>query len=120
MILFSWTLTPNQIVALRAIEEHHRRDDAQRKARHLSDNPLSSAEFSHWITATRGLIREGFVKLFEVPVEAWERGRHSGRIRTKWEITQKGLLALELVAIEVQQQHRLLALDKKELKRIGA
>jgi hypothetical protein len=104
MIIFSWTLTPNQIIALRAIADHHRRYQlaAERKDRELiANNPLCPPGMAHWIGAVRHLCKEGFVSHKEVPLKTWERGiaRHGIKNRQAWEITEKGKLILQLVSI---------------------
>lgn len=124
MIIFSWTLTPNQIMALRAVADHHRRYlmAAARKDRAAAkDNPLGP-EIAHWITAVRGLIREGFITHKEVPYQKWELPAFANpaKHRQAWEITEKGKLMLQIVAIEIEETGRLMADDRANLKLLKA
>lgn len=123
MILFSWTLTPAQIGALRAVADHQAAyesiaDRKDRKA--LSELRPACADYSHWISSTKGLIREGFIRHIEVPLQKWELGVWGNNKRQSWEITQKGRLLLEIVAIEIEEQSRVLASDRKVLKLLAA
>lgn len=120
MIIFSWTLTPNQVLALRDVAEHHHRyKEAAAKRQFLrnGENELDTHNLKHWIGATRHLIREGFVVHKEVPWEPWElKHQPYAKSRTAWEITAKGLLVLQMVEIEVNQQAQVLKIEKAELK----
>lgn len=124
MIIFSWTLTPNQILALRSVADHHRRYEeaaAKKKALGEGENPLDQYDIKHWIGATRHLFKEGFISHKEVALEKWEKAAHPHRkMRQCWEITPKGLLMLQLVEIEVTEQARILKVDKTQLKILQA
>jgi len=118
MIIFSWTLTPNQVLALRSVANHHRRykESAARKEL-LRENPLDEYGIKHWIGATRHLFKEGFIVHKEVAWQPWEQRKHPhSKFRQSWEITTKGLLILQMVEIEVNEQAHILKLDRKELK----
>lgn len=119
MIIFSWTLTPNQVLALRSVADFQRRYEeaaAQKKFLDLTDNSLDQYNLKHWIGATRHLFKEGFIVHKEVPWESWQKKYAHSRMRQAWEITTKGLLVLQLVEIEVHQQANILKIDKKELR----
>jgi hypothetical protein len=121
MIIFSWTLTPNQVLALRSVAEaHHRYEQAAKKKKALPwHENVPCANIKHFIGATRHLIKEGFIVHKEVELEPWEKQQLPQRFNNKrqaWEITAKGLLILQMVEIEVSQQAQLLKLDEKELK----
>src|SRR5689334_11446098 len=119
MIIFSWTLTPNQVLALRSVAEHHRRYKeaaAKKQFLQLQDNPIDAYELHNWFGATRHLFKEGFISYKEVPWESWEKKHTGQKMRQCWEITTKGLLALQLVEIEVNEQANVLKIDKKQLK----
>ena len=123
MIIFSWTLTPNQILALRDIADFHRRyEQAAAKKQYLGyTHGVDQHNLKHWIGACRHLIKEGFAVHKEVPWEPWEKKHHPfPKGRQAWEITAKGLLVLQMVEIEVNQQANALKLDQKELKLLQA
>lgn len=124
MILFSWTLTPNQIMALRSVADYHQAYEyaaARRDRKLLEGTRLNCLDIPHWSTAVRGLLREGFVRHSEVPMEKWEKGVNGhGTVRQLWEVTEKGRLMLQIVAIEVEEQAKTLALDRKQLKLLQA
>lgn len=119
MILFSWTLTPNQIECLKSVAEFQARDDAAIKAKRYNDSELGPPGVRNWIGATRLLFRENLIATHDVPVHPWERGHWTGKTRPKWEITQKGRLILQLVTLEIRDQMALLSSNEKELKRIA-
>lgn len=119
MIIFSWTLTPNQVLALRSVADFQRRyEEATAEKRFLGEgeSPLNLYGIKHWIGATRHLFKEGFIVHKEVPWEPWQKKHAASRMRQAWEITTKGLLVLQLVEIEVHQQANILKIDKKELR----
>ncbi len=121
MIIFSWTLTPNQILALRDIADLHRRyEQAAAKKQYLHPGEYHLSDMKHFIGACRHIIKEGFAVHKEVPWEPWEKKYRPLGNRQCWEITAKGLLILQLVEIEVTQQAEILKLDKKELKLLQA
>jgi len=117
MIIFSWTLTPNQIIALREIADFHQEyEAAAAKKQYLGNGRGFSNNIKNWIGAVRGLIREGFVVHKEVPWEPWEKKYNPLGNRQAWEITRKGLLILQMVEIEVNQQAEVLKIDRAQLK----
>lgn len=124
MIIFSWTLTPNQVLALRSVADFHRRykeSAAKHQALDESENRLVGYGIQNWCAATRHLFREGFISHKEVPLEPWEKKKFPSRkVRQSWEITTKGLLVLQLVEIEVNQQANVLQFDRKQLKLLQA
>lgn len=117
MIIFSWTLTPNQVACLQSVAEYHALDDSGKLT---DDTKLAPPGVSNWIGATRLLFREGLIRTRDVPVPNKVRAAQgwSGPTRPKWEITEKGLLMLQLVAIEVTQQQDVLQSTGKALKRL--
>lgn len=126
MIIFTWTLTPNQIRVLKIVARYHDAyeqiaKDKDKEA--LAELQMGSADVSHWISAARVLIREGFIRHIEVDLMKWEKGvkshQASGK-RQAWEITDKGRLMLQLVAIELEEQRGQMELDQKELKLLSA
>lgn len=122
MIIFSWTLTPNQILALRDIADfHHSYEQAAAKKQFRGNgHGIDRNNLRHWIGASRHLIKEGFAVHKEVPWESWEKKYNPPGNRQCWEITTKGLLVLQMVEIEVRQQAEMLKLDSRELKLLQA
>ncbi len=123
MIIFSWTLTPNQVLALKSVAAYHRRYAECARKKQVPDQDehrLDMYGIGHWSTACRHLFKEGFIVHKEVPLEGWESksGKYPSlkNVRQAWEITAKGLLVLQLAEIEVGEQSRLLKVDKLELK----
>ncbi len=90
MIVFSWTLTPNQIAILKAL-----RDDPDGN---------SAFMFSHFVSGSKAILREKYCTRTDVPVTAAERENWTGKMRPKWEITEKGRLALRMVELELADQ----------------
>lgn len=122
MLIFSWTLTPNNVACLKAVMEHQRRDEEYtiaKKSQGNGVNPLSPPEVGNFIGATRGLFREGLIATREVPVEPWNRGGWTSPTRTKWEITEKGRLMLALVQLEIRDQAQILIGNMSVLKEIS-
>lgn len=124
MIIFTWTLTPNQVLALRSVAEYHRRYEeaaAKKRAIDEQENRLDAYDIQNWTSATRHLFKEGFIVHKEVPLEPWEKKLFPSRsCRQAWEVTTKGLLVLQMVEIEVNQQANILKIDRKQLKLLQA
>lgn len=111
-------------MALRSVAEFHRRyEEAASKKQVLREDEhrLDQYDIGHWHSATRHLFKERFIVHKEVPLEMWEK-KHwpSRKFRQAWEITPKGLLALQLVEIEVVEQSQTLKLDKAQLRVLKA
>ena len=55
MIIFSWTLTPNQIAALKSVAESQAiEDDAIRNKKKVPDSIRIGHGIQNWIGATKG------------------------------------------------------------------
>lgn len=115
MIIFSWTLTPNQIVALRCVAEHQRREEENCRKGKWESNPLGGEQIRSWHSSCQVLFRERFIRHYTRPLKKHEKG-HLLKEANVWEITEKGRLMLQLVALEIGEQTEVMKLTQRQLK----
>lgn len=114
MIIFTWSLTTNQIACLRTIAHNQALEESGDFSGDLSGGN------SYFISGLTRLFKEGYILKREVPVKGHERPRWTGKTRPKWEVTDKGRLILQLVAIELVQSRQDMAIMSNELKKLKA
>lgn len=95
MLIFSWTLTPNQIGILKGIRDHM-------DAGEPDGGDAIPGQVRNWLPGCRLLLREGLIVHEAVPND--KPHIHVGKSRPRWNITDKGRVMLQLVEMEIRDQ----------------
>lgn len=96
MLIFSWTLTPNQIGILKGIREYMDRGEP------ADGGGAIPGEVRNWLPGCRMLLREGLI--VHEAVKNDRPGIIVGKTRDRWNITDKGRVMLQLVEMEIRDQ----------------
>ena len=105
MIIFSWTVTPNQLNILKRLAEFE--DSGWDR-----DKWPSACEAVHFLSGSRVLKREHMIFVEEV------KRPNSKHTDPRWRVTEKGRLILRMAELEVLDQKKLLENSKGLLNAI--